>query len=288
MLCRIERPQYRDLGTCPLSLKPRRSATQQALRGLWLVGVALLIPACASVGTRHAPLPVPPHLEIEVIDPGVDPLGNPSVRILAGNNERAQVDIPPTVLVHRYYYSGDRSFQGPLLPGGPTIAVVNHPVTGERCYLELQMMPGAPRVFYSARSIEYDYGSHSTFIRFPKYGCPQIVYRNGTTFSRAVAETLHWDELRSQWRAAQQHWHDNRKRCRTMAQGALLELGDGIKLVFLPLANAATMVPLVTPLVATDWEARWTERAAVHQHDVAARRAAREARLRELDRPTIR
>ncbi len=263
MLCRIERPQYRDLGTCPLSLKPRRSATQQALRGLWLVGVALLIPACASVGTRHAPLPVPPHLEIEVIDPGVDPLGNPSVRILAGNNERAQVDIPPTVLVHRYYYSGDRSFQGPLLPG-------------------------APRVFYSARSIEYDYGSHSTFIRFPKYGCPQIVYRNGTTFSRAVAETLHWDELRSQWRAAQQHWHDNRKRCRTMAQGALLELGDGIKLVFLPLANAATMVPLVTPLVATDWEARWTERAAVHQHDVAARRAAREARLRELDRPTIR
>ncbi|HMP78073.1 MAG TPA: hypothetical protein PKD54_01350 [Pirellulaceae bacterium] len=249
---------------------------------------ALLASGCATIGVRQVPLPVPPHLEIEVIDPGVDPVGNPAVRLQDTGTDTTLVDIPPTVLVHRYYYSGDRSFQGPLLPGGPTIVVANHPITGERCYIELQMLPGAPRVLYSGRSIEYDYGSHSTIVRFPKRGCPTVVYRNGATFSRAVADAIHLEEWRANWRESQLRFRENQQRCQTMAKGAMLELGDGLKLAMLPVVNATAMFPLVAPITTTDWESRWAARVAEHEQQVTARKSARQARLRELDRPTIR
>jgi hypothetical protein len=119
-----------------------------------------------------------------VIDPGVDPLGNPAVITKPGADGKLRVDIPPTVIVHRYYYTGDRNFQGPLLPGGPSIIVVNHPKTGERLYLEVQMLPGAPRVCYTGNCIEYDYGKQGITICFDHNllgkPCenPKIVYRN--------------------------------------------------------------------------------------------------------------
>jgi hypothetical protein len=53
--------------------------------------------------------PVPPTQEIVVLDPNVDPNGNPAV-IPRPNCNFTLVDIPPTVLVHRFYYTGDRSF----------------------------------------------------------------------------------------------------------------------------------------------------------------------------------
>ena len=92
-------------------------------------------------------------LKVEVADLGPSPveLG----RDEAGN---VIVDIPPVILVHRYYFTGERSFQAQLLPGGPSIVVVNHPKTGERTYIDVQMPPGAPRVTYTDHSIEYDYG----------------------------------------------------------------------------------------------------------------------------------
>ena len=86
---------------------------------------------------------VPPVLEIEVIDPGVDARGNPAVQ-LHNVGSGTVVDIPPTILVHKYYYTGDRSFQGPSLPGGPSIVVAAHPRTGDRTYVPVQLLPGAP------------------------------------------------------------------------------------------------------------------------------------------------
>src|SRR5258707_834397 len=77
----------------------------------------------AAVMRPHQPVAVPPGLEIEVLDPNVDPRGNPAVVTRPGPMGAILVDIPPTVLVHRYYYTGDRSFQARLLPGGPCVVV---------------------------------------------------------------------------------------------------------------------------------------------------------------------
>jgi hypothetical protein len=131
-----------------------------------------------------APAPVPPTLEIEVLDPNVDPLGNPAVIVRDDGFGPSIVDIPPVVLVHRYYYTGDRCFQGPMLPGGPSIVVVNDPRDGQRCYIPVQMLPGAPRVHYSGRKIEYDYGRSGISISFGLWGKPKVVYRNHVPTTR--------------------------------------------------------------------------------------------------------
>ena len=120
---------------------------------LGCIGLLLLSAVTAEAGKRR-PANVPAADEIEVISPNVDPLDRPAAVIKDWSNGLKTVDIPPTVLVHKYYYTGDRSFQAQLLPGGPSIVVVNHPKTGERCYIEMQMLPGAPRVTYTSHSIE--------------------------------------------------------------------------------------------------------------------------------------
>lgn len=132
--------------------------------------------------------PVPPTQEIEVLDPNVDPMGRPTVRVKpgVGPDGLGRIDIPPAVLVHRFYYTGDRSFQGPMLPGGPSIIVVNHPGDGERLYLEVQMLPGAPRVFYTRHSIEYNYGVQSMILSFGAHGRPKISYRQGVSAATKV------------------------------------------------------------------------------------------------------
>jgi hypothetical protein len=92
------------------------------------------------------------------------------------------------VLVHRYYYTGDRSFQARLLPGGPCIVVVSHPKTGERLYIPVQLPPGAPRVTYTPDSIEYDYGTQGVTISFCCLLCekPKVTYRQGVPFTKKV------------------------------------------------------------------------------------------------------
>jgi len=51
-------------------------------------------------GRRERVVPVPPTLEIEVLDPNADPLGNPAVRTIKNAAGQTVVDIPPVVLVH--------------------------------------------------------------------------------------------------------------------------------------------------------------------------------------------
>ena len=129
--------------------------------------------------------PVPPSQEIEMLDPAADPTGNPAVELVPSDGDRLRVDIPRLVLVHKYYYTGDRSFQFKLMPGGPCTVVVDHPRTGERLYLQATLPPGAPRVYYDAGSIEYDYGAQGVKILFGtgRHGPPKIVYRQGTRSS---------------------------------------------------------------------------------------------------------
>lgn len=139
------------------------------------LGTVLLTVNCSVAGPRKAS--VPPARELEILDPGVDPLGLPTVLAGPGENGLKQITIPPTVIVHKYYYSGDRSFRGPNLPGGPTILVVTHPKTGEQCRLEVNLLPGSPRIHYSAKTIQYDYGKQQITLRFCTFGRPRIEYK---------------------------------------------------------------------------------------------------------------
>jgi hypothetical protein len=123
--------------------------------------------------------PVPPTQEIEILDPNVDPTGKPAIIPTIGPDGIARIDIPPSIVVHRYYYTGDRSFQGPMIPGGPSIVVANHPGNGERLYIQLQLPPGAPRVIYTRHAIEYNYGTQSVILTFGAHGNPKISYRQG-------------------------------------------------------------------------------------------------------------
>src|SRR5207302_10265435 len=140
----------------------------------------------------HQPTPVPATMEIEVLDPNVDARGNPAVLTRPGPAGGVLVDIPPTVLVHRYYYTGDRTFQARLLPGGPCIVVASHPRTGERLYIPVQLPPGAPRVTYTAGSIEYDYGTQAVTISFCclLHAGPKVTYRQGVPFTQKVENVV--------------------------------------------------------------------------------------------------
>ena len=140
-------------------------------------GVSPIRPNVARALQKRAWMPrsvlVPPTQELEILDPNADPTGRPAVRVspVIGPDGQAQIEIPPTILVHRFYYTGDRSFQGPMLPGGPTVVVVNHPADGERIYLEVQMLPALP-----GSSIP---GTRSNIIM----GCNQLSFVSAHTVS---------------------------------------------------------------------------------------------------------
>lgn len=135
----------------------------------------------AMPGKKPKTMLVPPTREIEILDPGVNPLGEPHP-VLYEKGDGLGLDVPPTILVHHFYYTGDRTFQGPMLPGGPMIVVANHPRTGERCYVPVQMPPGAPRVTYTAHAISYDFGPNVIAVDFK---------RNGTSLVRVQRSSFH-------------------------------------------------------------------------------------------------
>ncbi|HEY1188110.1 MAG TPA: hypothetical protein VGE74_10660 [Gemmata sp.] len=168
---------------------------------LWFGSAGCVTPGGTSANPRRvgdalrpAAAPVPPTQEIEILDPNVDPTGKPAVRtagfapadpslpcpVLPAAVPQQQLDVPPAVLVHKFYYTGDRSFQGPMLPGGPLIVSANHPKTLERVYVPITLPPGAPRVTYTDNSIRYDYGPQSVTLVFGACGNPRVRYSQST------------------------------------------------------------------------------------------------------------
>lgn len=157
---------------------------------LGLVALAILGGVgCLSTRTgplRPAAVPVPPSDEIEVLDPGQGSTHIPAVVTGVGEDGIQRVDVPPAVLVHRYFPTGDRSFQAQFLPGGPVIVAANHPKTLERVYVPVTLPPGAPRVTYSGKTIRYDYGPQSVTLSFGAIGCPRVTYSQGTVIGEKV------------------------------------------------------------------------------------------------------
>lgn len=129
---------------------------------------------------RTATVAVAPVSEITVIDPQTNSEGLPQP-LVVGPLENQQVDIPPTLIVHNYYYTGNRDFRGPALPGGPSIIVATHPYTGERLYLSVNMLAGSPRVTYRKSHIDYDFGHQKVRVRFAHPF--RVVHRHQPTVS---------------------------------------------------------------------------------------------------------
>jgi hypothetical protein len=237
-------------------------------------------------GRRERVVPVPPTLEIEILDPNVDPMGNPAVRTTKDAAGRTVVDIPQVVLVHRYYYTGDRSFQGPMLPGGPSIIVIHHPITGERLYVQTQMLPGAPRVVYTRSSIEYDYGPQAIILKFGHHGNPTVVYRQGTPILERLQQAR--DNRRDRvdkWveRAGITQAYGYVQKGATNAAGAS---ADGVRAV-----GRAVLSPIVQGIKATPLGTIFTSdpaRQAQREQSTMASRAQAAATQADADIPTIR
>jgi hypothetical protein len=151
---------------------------QQIRNGLVGIVVAVASPLVLVAGDHARRVTVPPAQEIEILDPHVDPGGKPKV-ITVPTANGLQIDIPPTVLVHHFYYTGDRKFQGPMFAGGPTIVVVTHPYTNQRCYIPVQMPPGAPYVSYRAHDIEYNFGQQAIVVSFSACGGTAVTVKHG-------------------------------------------------------------------------------------------------------------
>lgn len=105
--------------------------------------------------------------ELLIVEPSAQEDGLPAPIIQGGH-----VQIPPTLHIHPYYYSGDKEYQGPIINGGPTIIVANHPKSGEKLYIEATLPQGAPIVSYSGSRITYIFPNRRVIIEF------QHLFRN--------------------------------------------------------------------------------------------------------------
>jgi hypothetical protein len=130
--------------------------------------------------------------DLVILDPGTHERGLPAVQFqdLSG---RGKVEVPPIVHVHRYYYSGDKIFQGPIIQGGPTIVVASHPKNGTQMNVDVVLPPGAPRIAYTGNSITYVYQDQRVeiqFQHFPFDPCVAVVkHHQGKGLRHRIDET---------------------------------------------------------------------------------------------------
>lgn len=248
----------------------------------FLIGLGILALLTPSIRAAHRPpRNVPPTDEIEVLDPNADPLGRPAVE-LRQSADGLQVDIPPSVLVHKYYYTGDRSFQAQMLPGGPSIIVVNHPKTGERCYIQAQMLPGAPRVTYTSSCIEYDYGENGITIHFGLFGQPTIKYRSGLPWSRRLSNAVHAEECKKAAQTVAAGCKAVASVSKTSLKVAVIDGAEVVETATLPVKNILRMMPLGAAVFDPDHVKKWEEKIAEHQRDREVEHAAKRKEREEL------
>lgn len=137
---------------------------------------------------------VPPSQELEILDPRVDPEGRPRPEIRRKEDGTLEVDIPETVIVHKYYYTGERSFQAGFIKGGPVILVFQHPKRAERMYIPAVLPAGAPVVHYFAHGIEYRYPDQKVCVTVGHFGKAHVQYHTGKTVhdvAKTAGEHVH-------------------------------------------------------------------------------------------------
>jgi hypothetical protein len=153
-------------------------------------GIRTVVLLASLAGCSHlaAAQPQDPGFnELIVLDPGVDENGLPAVQV----SESGEVEIPATLHIHPYYYSRDMEYQGPIIQGGPTIVVANHPKTGKKMYIDVTLPAGAPVVAYDKHSITYVYPDQRIIIHFSILLHDHAIVKNvhGRGFRRVVRDS---------------------------------------------------------------------------------------------------
>lgn len=166
------------------------------------IAVAFLLAGffcCAALQSQEPK--VPGLLELVVYKPGVHDRGLPQAIFKDYQNQQRadgevvqEIEIPPTVHVHRYYYSGDKEYQGPIVNGGPTLVVAKHPETGRQMYVDVVLPTGAPTIAYSKNTITYVYAAQRVSIKFRKFPFDPnravVEFHSGRGVKRRVNEHL--------------------------------------------------------------------------------------------------
>lgn len=127
--------------------------------------------------------------ELEIYEAGAREDGVPEIEFDDTENG-TEVKIRPAVHVHRYYYNGDKQYQAPFGHGGPTIVVANHPRSGKRMYVDVNLPPGAPRISYSKYRITYTYPERRVIISFSRFRSDKVTlyYRAGRPIGPKTAK----------------------------------------------------------------------------------------------------
>lgn len=253
---------------------------------LVLIAVALYWPLTDVFGDRP-PANVPPTLEIEILDPNADPLSRPAIE-LKRDEHGMTVEIPPVVLVHRYYFTGERSFQAQLFPGGPTIVVANHPKTGERVYIDVQMPPGAPRVTYTDHAIEYDFGDTSVTVCFGLLGNPSVKYRSGPTIQNRVNKMIGLDSIKDRSQKSQEHLKQAGARTKLMTYGAVATVTETTGQVLMPVKTILETMPFGKIVFDPTRGDKLIQTADQHKRDHEIKQFEKQRRYEELTRKTVR
>lgn len=119
------------------------------------------------------------------------PRGLPEVEFhrIKNDLQRLDIAIPPAVHVHRFYYDGNKEYQGPFVVGGPTVVVANHPKTNQRVYVEAQLPSGYPSIAYDKNSITYIYPERRVQIQF--LACDGQYFKVSYLPGRGIARRMH-------------------------------------------------------------------------------------------------
>ncbi len=130
--------------------------------------------------------------QLVVLQPDAHERGLPAVQLKSDGNGALEVDIPATVHVHRFYYDGDKEYQGPILQGGPTVVVANHPKTGDRKYVDVTLPAGAPVIAYCKSAITYIYPDRRVSICFSSWNPEKMTvkYHSGQGGLRKAGQTV--------------------------------------------------------------------------------------------------
>ncbi len=226
-----------------------------------------------------------PSLEIEILDPNRDARGNPAVVLKNDEFGNQQVDIPPTLIVHRYYYTGDRSFRGPDMPGGPCIIVAHHPKTGEKLYLPIQMLPGSAEVKYTAKGIEYDYGDRAVIVSFPRIGDPIVSYRNGKTIQHRLADTFHVKQISDRFGKTGETIGQAGSKASVAGSGLVQASKEVFRPFTLPMQNLSRLIPGAAALSDPNLSAKIQEEQALSNRDREIQRAKCLNASKDIDIP---
>lgn len=137
----------------------------------WIARISAATVLWSSLGLFDSTLFAEPRVaglnELVIYDPGKHDRGLPAIEF-AESPVGTQIQIQPATHVHRFYYNGDKEYQGPLIQGGAIIVVANHPRTNKRMYIDVNLPPGAPIIVYNKSAITYVYQDRRVVISFAR------------------------------------------------------------------------------------------------------------------------